>query len=145
MNKLIAISLLLLTFFSCNNSSEKIEEKQNIKKAAKLKDIKENDAHASPEALIKTVFEAAKTQQFSLLKNLCDPSGKNDKDTRNICDLNDKNQKSFVESFQKGKIAGEIIIKGKEAEVPITFGKSGSDQETFIVVQRDGKWYLSSF
>ena len=102
-----------------------------------------------PTAVVETIFVAANSEEFASLADLCDPSGENDEDTQRICDLpdNEADQASFVEFFAQGKVSGdaEIRAEGSEAEVPFLFGPDGTEEETMVLVNRDGNWYLSSF
>ena len=100
----------------------------------------------TPEQTVEAVFEAAKTGNFDLLSGLCDPKGENDGDTKDICDLKNQpaeRQKLFKEFFSNGRIEGNASIEGDKAKVKIKFGPDGAKDETFNLVQRDGKWYLS--
>jgi uncharacterized protein YuzE len=107
----------------------------------------------TPEGTLQAVFDAARTKNFSLLANLCDPEGENDGDTQMICDLatseqtGEVNRDMFVEVFQKGKIMGraEFNSDGTRAEVEFFFGPDGNDEETMNLIKREGQWYLLSF
>jgi len=103
------------------------------------------DVNTTPESVVQAVFDAAKSGDFSKLGGLCDPRGENDGDTRKICELEKDMESEFVEYFKEGKVAGDAVINGDQAEVPILFGPEGGEEETMKVVQRDGKWYLMSF
>lgn len=100
-----------------------------------------------PASVVEAVFTAAQTEDFSVLSSLCDPLGDNDGDTQTICDITDdhEDKDSFVEYFAPGKISGEVVIDGDTAQVPILFGPDGEQEETIILILRDGKWYLYSF
>ena len=101
---------------------------------------------SKPEAVLQAVFDAAKTQNFDMLKGLCDPKGESDGDTKRICELSDKDKEQFVQFFATGKIVGEATIEGDNAEVKFTFGPEGQTKdETMKMIKRDGKWYLKSF
>jgi len=108
-----------------------------------------------PANVVNAIFYAARTQDFQILGELCDPEGKGDGDTRRICDLafskkNDEyTREEFVEVFKNGKVSGSTTNESNEwgdfADVPILFGPKGDKKETMNLVKRDGKWYLSSF
>jgi hypothetical protein len=100
-----------------------------------------------PASVLQAVFAAAQTQDFSALSRLCDPLGDHDGDTQLICEITDDHpdKDAFVSYFAKAKIAGEPIIQGDEAHIPFTFGPNGDEEETMVLIQRDGKWYLLSF
>lgn len=103
--------------------------------------------HADPAKVTKAIFDAAAAGDASQLKGLCDPAGKNDGDTRRICELTKEHEKwsEFVDYFKKGKLVGDATVTGDKAAVSILFGPDGTKPETMKLVQRDGKWYLSSF
>ena len=101
-----------------------------------------------PKWVVNQVFEAANSNDYSLLSSLCDPSGEGDRDTKRICavgDESDKSKEEFNTYFKLGKVIGEPTISGDEAKVVIKFGPTGTKDETMNLVNRDGKWYLSSF
>ena len=100
---------------------------------------------SSPEGVVKMVFAAASSGDLSSLKDLCDPQGENDGDTRRICESADKNPDEFKEYFAKGKINGESTVEGERAEVPFLFGPDGTKEESMRVIKRGDKWYLYSF
>lgn len=100
----------------------------------------------NPEDVVKALFEAAKSKNFEMTKNLCDPKGENDGDTRSICELKDENiKKQFVEYFSNGGVTGKAQINGDKAVVPFKFGPNGQKREEMKLIKRDGKWYLYSF
>lgn len=103
----------------------------------------------SPESVVQAVFDAAISGDFGSLKEICDPLGENDGDTQMICDLaaDDTNREEFVQYFATGKINGEVKISpdGSEAEVPFLFGPDGDREETMVLINRDGRWYLFGF
>lgn len=102
-----------------------------------------------PEQVANIIFEAAQTQNFALLKDLCDPLGENDDDTQQICNLatDETNRAEFVQVFQAGRLNGlaRFSPEGDKAEVPFLFGPNGDRDETMILVKRDGQWYLYGF
>jgi hypothetical protein len=100
---------------------------------------------SKPENVVQAIFDAAKNQSYGNLKNLCDPKGESDTDSKMICELADDKKEEFISYFSKGKITGPAVINGENAEVPILFGPDGAKQETMKLINRDGKWYLLSF
>ena len=115
---------------SCNNS--KTKSSANI--------------HEDPVKVVETVFDVAKSGNFSLLTDLCDPTGAGDGDTKRICALSSQSkeiQDDFRQTFEKGKVTGAAEISGDEAKVNIRFGPGGNEEETFKLVRVAGKWYLS--
>lgn len=99
---------------------------------------------STPEGTMNMVFDAARSGNYDQLKNLCDPQGENDGDTRRVCQAGE-NPEEFKKYFQDGAVKGSARIEGDKAEVDFNFGPGGSDSETMRMVQRDGKWYLMSF
>ncbi len=105
---------------------------------------------SKPEAVVTAIFTAAKSGDYSALKSILPPSGKNDGDVRQVCavaDAEEKVVKSFRSFFQKGKISGEprISSDGLKAEVDFLFGPDGTKKETMNLLKEGGKWYLGSF
>ena len=100
-----------------------------------------------PASVLQAVFDAARTGDFSTLAGLCDPQGQNDDDTALICAItaDHPDRDSFVAYFAAGKVAGEAVVQGDRAEVPFLFGPNGDQEETMVLVRRDGKWYLAEF
>ena len=119
-----------------------------------------------PESVVNAIFYAAQTEDYSILENLCDPTGEGDGDTKSLCsvyyaELQVKSYggsletkeliKSFKEAFSCGRICGKTTYETNEnveyATVPILFNGDGSGktQEKMELVKRDGLWYLSSF
>jgi hypothetical protein len=106
-------------------------------------------AGPSPESMVQTIFDAAKSGNFALLQGLCDPLGKNDNDTQTICNwaTDETNRGEFIKYFAAGRINGEATISpdGTQAEVPFLFGPDGDNEETMELINRDGRWYLFGF
>lgn len=102
---------------------------------------------SDPAAVVQAVFDAAASQDFSVLSSLCDPMGENDEDTAMVCAItaDHASRDSFVEYFSKGKLVSEGEIHAGRYEVPFLVGPNGDQAETMILIQRDGKWYLFDF
>jgi len=103
---------------------------------------------STPQAAAEMVFSAARSGDFSHLKDLCDESLGPDGDSKDVCRVatgEDKMKESFKEYFSKGKVVGDPVIEGDRAEVKILFGPDGTKEETFKMGKKDGKWYLMSF
>lgn len=102
-----------------------------------------------PESVVQAIFDAANSGDFASLKDLCDPLGENDGDTQMICDLatDETNQEEFVQYFAAGKISGDTQISpdGAQTAVPFLFGPDGDSEETMVLINRDGQWYLFGF
>ena len=105
----------------------------------------EDTFQSDPVQVVEAVFEAARTKDYSVLSTLCDPMGENDDPTSNICNVdNDSKEREneFIDFFSKGKVAGEAVIQGNTASIPIKFGPTGKKDEVFVLVLRNGLWYL---
>ncbi len=161
-NQILALGLFTGIFFSAclNNSSEK---KQNVTEPetpganvtstttagapiAANSPVANSAVGEDPEKVVQKIFDAAKSGDFSTLKNLCDPTGNGDGDTKDICNIatQPKNvQDDFVNQFKNGSIDGEAVIEGNVAIVKIKFGPSGTKSEKIELKKIMGIWYLS--
>ena len=98
--------------------------------------------------MVNYLFEAARSWDFSKLRNLCDPYGENDGDTRAMClvEMQPRDiQSQFVENFKNARIMGEPKIYGESAEIEIATGSSSNYLQKIQLINRMGKWYLLSF
>jgi hypothetical protein len=103
---------------------------------------------STPAGVANMIFDAAKSGDYSHLKDLCDASLEPDGDSKHICDVttgDDELKAMFKEHFSKGKVAGDAVIEGDKAKIEITFGPDGTKKETFNMAKKDGKWYMVSF
>ena len=103
---------------------------------------------STPKGVAEIIFSAARSGDYSQLKDLCDASLEADGDSKHICDVSsgdDKLKTSFKEYFEKGKVVGEAVIEDDKAKIDITFGPDGTKAETFNMAKKDGKWYMVSF
>lgn len=113
-----------------------------------MKHKKEANNQSDPAWVVNQIFEAAKNSEYETLLKLCDPEGEGDGDTRQICSIysSPKEAKNEFNSYFKfGQIIGKPVIVENQAKVQIKFGPNGDRDETMNLIQRDGKWYLSSF
>lgn len=102
----------------------------------------------TPKGAAEMVFSAARSGDYSHLKDLCDATLDPDGDSKRVCDLtngDDEMKSSFKKYFSKGKVVGEPVVEGDNAKVSILFGPEGTKEETFNMTKKDGKWYLVSF
>jgi hypothetical protein len=102
----------------------------------------------TPESAAQMVFDAAKSGDYSHLKDLCNESLQPDKDSKMICDVSTGDQElkdKFKGYFAQGKVVGSATIEGETAKVNVKIGNSGEKDETFNMAKKDGKWYLTSF
>jgi hypothetical protein len=104
---------------------------------------------SGPEGVLQAVFDTAKSGDFAPLADLCDPLGENDGDTQAICDLasDESDRESFIAYFRNASMAGpaQISPDGKTADVPFLSGPDGDQEETMVLIRRDGRWYLLQF
>jgi hypothetical protein len=120
-----------------------------------------------PQSVVNAIFYAAQTRDFAVLRCLCDPYGKADGDTKELCSISQvaeqiedyggsENTKKildgFVATFESGRISGQVTYEDYEvtqfAKVPFLFNHPGGENrrdETMKLVKRHGNWYLSSF
>jgi hypothetical protein len=106
---------------------------------------KPTDVQADPRSVAEAIFDAAQSGNCEGLAILVDTEA--DGDSKRIAQVaTDKSmQEDFKKYFAKGKVAADPVITGDKASVNILFGPDGSKEETFEMVRKDGKWYLSSF
>ena len=136
-----------------NEQNIKIQRISNyiskIEKEITLTNLRETfEFQNTPEGVIKYIFDAAKTKDFTKLRNLCDPYGENDGDTRSICLVEMQPiemQNRFIESFKNGRIIGDPKIENDIAEIEIAFGPSSNRLEKIKLIKRMDKWYIGSF
>ena len=102
---------------------------------------------ADPASVVQAIFAAARAQEYALLSSLCDPLGEHDGDMDLICTMNEDHpdKESFIAFFANAQVAGEPVIDGDQAQVPVLVGPDGDQEEIMNLVQREGKWYLLGF
>ena len=108
---------------------------------------KEFDFQETPEGTVNEVFRAANSGDYSKLRYLIDPYGEFDEDVFRIGMIDSsfpEDQDRFKSEFQTGRIIGESTINGDFAEVEFAYGSSSNRLETFKLVRRLNKWYISS-
>jgi len=142
---LLAIVFILSACSDTKSEKEKEEETETGKKKTPATDD-DDDVQSDPADVVKLLFKAAKSGDYSGLSNLCGQGG--DGDMKDICDLENQpaeKQEEFQSYFSKGKVVGDAEIEGNEARVKIKFGPDGNDDETMVLMKKNNKWYLSSF
>ena len=163
-NKLLTLGLFTGIFLTaCNNHSS--EKKQNVTTSeppeanvtstttagaptAANAPVINSAVGEDPEKVVQKIFDAAKSGDFSTLKNLCDPTGNGDGDTKDICNMASQTKKvqdDFVNQFKNGSIDGEAVIEADVAVVKIKFGPTGTKNEKIELKKIMGNWYLSDF
>ena len=103
------------------------------------------DAQADPRGVAEAIFNAAKSGQFTGLSNLIDADADNDSKMIAQAETDAKIQEEFKKYFSKGSVVAEPTVTGDKALVKILFGPDGTTAETFTMVRKNGKWYLTSF
>lgn len=144
---------LLFVLSACSNSKDTKKDKDDdTEVTGKNKGNKEDSddegsgIQSSPEALMKGIFKAAKSGDYSALSDICAPGDAGDNDVKDICGIGDassKDQEEFRSSFKNSKIVEEPSMDGdNEAIVKFTLGDR---EEEMHMVKKNKKWYLLSF
>ena len=110
------------------------------------------DPNASPENVMNTIFQAAKTGEVWVLRFLLPPyddiQGRVpcDGDCKALCNPgNEQMLEEFKSAFSRGKIIGSPTISENSAEVNFVFGPNLEANETMNMQRINGKWYLESY
>lgn len=102
----------------------------------------------TPESTAQMIFDAARSGDYSNLKNLCNESMQPDSDSKMICEVTSGDQElrdRFKKYFSKGKVVGSATVDGDKAKVKVMIGEEGDKDEEFNMAKKNGKWYLVSF
>jgi PBP1b-binding outer membrane lipoprotein LpoB len=145
-----AVMIAATLFIACNNSKTETAAKEDTTTTttATPTEVAAGPDQSTPKGVAEMVFGAAKSGDYSKLKDLCDASLDTDGDAKHICDVStgdDELKAQFKEHFSKGTVTGEPVIEGDNAKVDILFGPDGTKKETLNMAKKDGKWYLTSF
>ncbi len=122
----------------------------------------QSDPNASPQSVMNTIFEAAKTGEVGVLRFLLPPYDNVrgeipcDGDCKALCNPGNErmreelghnyiDMKDFRAAFSRAKIIGSPVITGNTATVNFVFGANLELNETMNMKKINGKWYLSSF
>jgi hypothetical protein len=150
-NYVVIVFITFSTSLICQNSTNKYQLDQS-----------------DPKSVVNAIFYAARSGEYDILENLCDPNGDGDGDTKRICALTDLKRQSslygetddmakvfkeFNETFNLASVFGQISYDSldngdKIANVPFMFNHPGGENrssEVMRLVEREGKWYLYSF
>ncbi|NRA11985.1 MAG: hypothetical protein HRT57_08545 [Crocinitomicaceae bacterium] len=153
----LIIIFLVILFASCSTQEQKDQlvkkEKQTgvpasneaVVRTMNRQEAPKDNFQYDPIKVVEAVFEAARTKDYSVLSTLCDPLGENDDPTSHMCDVGNatkEREEDFIEYFSTGSVVGEVKIEGNTASVPIKFGPNGELDEVFVLVLRNGMWYL---
>ncbi|MEO7308728.1 MAG: hypothetical protein ABIR78_04575 [Ferruginibacter sp.] len=150
MKKLFSTVIIAATVFTaCNSKSEKATTDKDATSTTTTEAATPAAADQStPKGVADIIFAAAQSGDYSKLPGVCDASLDTDGDAKHICDVtngDDALKSQFKEYFSKGTVTGEPIIEGDNAKLDIMFGPDGTKKETFNMMKKDGKWYLTSF
>jgi hypothetical protein len=109
--------------------------------------VEKVDYNSTPEKVIETIANAAKTSVYEPLQQLCNDAIKTDRDTKRLCSLatDKKGADEFNQTFASLKTDGVPEITGDNAKVNVTFGPDGKLKETMKMVKVDNKWFLEGF
>lgn len=135
--------MIFLMIFGCHNTN--LTEKSNSENQ------KTFEPNESPENVMQTIFNAAKTGELGVLQFLLPPYGQGDtdNDVERLCNLGREGDsisiEQFKEEFKNAKIVGIPMVSGNEAEVDFVFGHKLERSETMKMQKVGEKWYLMSF
>lgn len=154
-----ALFIVFLFLQSCGQNSRS----DNSELSNHTTNVSENvdNPNASPESVMNTIFQAAKTGEVGVLKFLLPPYDQNgempcDGDCIALCNPGNESMKAdlrhnyisiedFKNHFSNAKIIGSPTIKGNEAQVNFVFGPNLEINETMNLQKINGSWYLNSF
>jgi hypothetical protein len=108
----------------------------------------QNPKQETPRSTLEEVFKAARTGDFTRLPSLCDPEGRNDGDTKQLCQITNATlaaKQDFRLQFRLAHSLEEKYIDEDSAAVTFKFGKKAELIEKMKLVKRNDKWYLISF
>ncbi|MCB0395787.1 MAG: hypothetical protein KDD36_03985 [Flavobacteriales bacterium] len=118
------------------------------KKKVSAEETSASSGQKDPAWVVSQIFKAAKSGSFGVLSGLCDPHGHGDAETKALCNIRTAPanvRQDFVTQFKYGQVVGKPVIRGNEASVTMMTGPKGRTPKTMKLVNRDGKWYLSSY
>jgi hypothetical protein len=104
------------------------------------------EAQADPVATAETIFYLIQNEEYDALPALIDEEA--DENSKQLGELKyaDKaKQEQTKEYFASASLNGDPVIDGDKATVKINLGHNGTFEETFGMVKKNGKWYLSSY
>lgn len=103
------------------------------------------EAQIDPTATTETIIYLIQNEKYDALPALVDADA--DEKSKEIAALKDADvasQKLTKEYFKSASLNGDPVIDGDNATVKVNLGHNGTFEETFGMVKRDGKWYLST-
>ena len=162
---MVALLLVIASCSDSNNSEYQLSPELKEKaKAAKQEMLESNSANGtqkseksekpeldpqtSPKWVAEEIFKAARTANYAILSQFCDPMGESDQKAQRLCSvptMTPEDQNDFMAYFKLGKVVQDPVITGDRASVPIKFGYDGNADQTLTMIMRAGKWYLLSF
>ena len=103
------------------------------------------DWQSTPEGTIHRLFEAAKTNDVSLLEGLCDTVGPIDQNIERLCNTTDLEEAGFIKHFINANII-EILYTGEDrAEAHLNTGSMFKTLDFVRLVRRGEKWFLYEY
>lgn len=128
-----------------NNLTSYIKKIKNA--IAELEYHKTFEFQNSPERVMNYIFEAAKKEDFSNFKYLCDPYSENDSNVNYVCYAGlmlEQGKNELIANFSSGRIIGEPKIQDDRAEIEFAYGPNSDRLEKANLIKRNEKWYLIS-
>lgn len=133
-------------------ATKEMESSSESETAVKKKPAATTESSAAnqsdPKWVMSQVFKAAKSNNMGLISNLCDPLGQGNADAKSLCELSaapPNIKQEFINNFKLGQVVGKPVILGDKATVTFMWGPQGNKPKTMKMVNRKGKWYLSSY
>ncbi|MEP7255398.1 MAG: hypothetical protein ABI666_06455 [Ferruginibacter sp.] len=140
MMKFVSVTFITIIIFTACNGKSKDTDQSTLTAMAD---------QSTPQTLAEAIFSAARNGDLSQLKNICDIPSEADRDSKEICEIinaDDKSKESFKIYYSNGKVDGEPLIEGDKARLNIKLSSSESSlifvRKVFNMAKKDGKWFL---
>lgn len=105
-----------------------------------------DEAQADPAATAETIFYLIQNEEYDALPALIgEEADDNSKQLGELKDAGKEKQQQTKEYFASASLNRDPVIDGDKATVKIKLGYEGRFEETFGMVKKNGKWYLSSY
>ncbi len=150
----VIVSLIFITFISCNNKNEALSDKETellekeldiTKRELEIEKNKNGESkinsdkiltsnqkeapqfnYENPEQIVDAIIYAAKNKNFEILYNLCDPQEKGDIESLCLCKLSSKYKSEYAESQDCSGMSKQIFLTlFKNAKNPKTIQNDG--------------------
>ena len=106
------------------------------------------DFQNTPLGTVEHLISAARTSDYSKLRNLIDPYGEFEQNVIKISlieVLSEEMKQEWNSQFLNARIMGSPKIKDNTAQIEVAVGPESDRLETFNLIQRQNKWYILSF